>query len=106
MNLPAAHRSTDLALHSRRSFAFAREATGAPLGLLLSRLARLSFGHIYVSRPLPYGHRGPAEQQGRHADENECRKEIKPAHIMRPEQGLEPVWKARRLRHPALGAME
>jgi hypothetical protein len=25
---------------------------------------------------------------------------------MRPEQGLEPVWKARRLRRPALGAME
>jgi hypothetical protein len=85
---------------------FAREATGAPLGLLLSLLARLSFGHIYVRRPLPYGHRGPAEQQGRHTDENECCKEIKPAHIMRPEQGLEPVWKARRLRRPALGAME
>jgi hypothetical protein len=72
--------------------------------LLLSRLARLSFGHIYVSRPLRYGHRGPAEQQGRHAEENECRKEIKPAHIMRPE--LEPLWKAQWLRHPALGAME
>jgi hypothetical protein len=66
------------------------------LGLLLSRLARLGFGQIYVSRPLPYGHRGPAEQQNRHADENESRKEITPAHIMRPEQGLGPVWKAAR----------
>jgi hypothetical protein len=67
-----------------------------PLGLLLIRDVRLSFGQIYISRPLPYGHRGPAEQQDRHADENECRKEIKPAHIMRPEQGLGPVWKAAR----------
>jgi hypothetical protein len=56
------------------------------LGLLLSRLARLGFGHIYVSRPLPYGHRSPAEQQGRHADENGCSKKIKPAHVMRPSE--------------------
>jgi hypothetical protein len=77
------------------------------LGLLLSRLARLGFGQIYVSRPRPYGHRSPAEQEGRYADENECRKEIKPAHIMRPEQGPAPAWKARRQRHPAaLGGME
>jgi hypothetical protein len=73
---------------------------------MLSRLARLSFGQIYFSCPLPYGHRGPAEQQGRHADENECRNEIKPAHIMRPEQALEHVWKTLGLRHPGLGAME
>jgi hypothetical protein len=77
-----------------------------PLGLLLSRLARLGFGHIYVSAPLPYGHRGPTKQQGRHADENGCRKEIKPTHIMRPEQGLGPLWKAQWPGHLALGAME
>ena len=61
---------------------FVREANRPPLGLLLSRLTRLSFGQIYFSCPLPEGHRGPAEQQGRYADENECRNEIKPAHIM------------------------
>lgn len=59
----------------------------------------LGFGHlvarhIYVSRPLLYSHCGAAEQQDRQADENGCRKQIKPAHIMRPGQGLDPVCKA------------
>jgi hypothetical protein len=86
-----------------------RKLAGAGHGKLYrARLndADLGFGHIYVSRPLPCGHRGRAEQQGRHADENGRGKKIKPAHIMRPEQGLEPVWKAQRLQHPALAAME
>jgi hypothetical protein len=72
---------------------------------LLPPLARVGFSHGYVSRA-PYGHCGPAEQQDRQADENGCRKEIKPAHIMRLEQGLEPLRKAQPLRFPALAAME